>query len=445
MRMLAVLVLLIATAAAQGGPPPALEAKVDSYLAPYISGNNFSGAVLIAQRGRILLRKGYGLANRELGVANTPETRFQIASISKPFTAAGVLMLVEQGKVSLADPVAKFVPDFPHGNEITVEHLLTHASGIPDVNGAPNYNELSRFPQTLASLIAVFRDAPLEFPPGSKYAYSNSNYNLLARILEVASGQDYGTYMRERIFTPLGLRATGHPASAADLIPQRASGYAPRGATEIENAPYLDWTAKTGNGSLYSTVDDLYAFHNAMVADKLLSRATREKIWTEGRGNRFGWFSRRRDGRLAVSTNGTSPGFASVMDYYLAQDLTVIVLSNVYVTAVQSPVAGDLAALALGERRDAPQVRPIAVAAKDLQRFAGEYQFGADFYRPNVKVKALVREGTLVLDWGNSYLTPMFAVAKDEFMLRRFWARIRFTPEGLVYSDDKNYKAARVH
>jgi CubicO group peptidase (beta-lactamase class C family) len=442
-RLLA-LFFLLGSAVAQTAPKTSLPAKVDSYLAPYLSGNNFSGAVLVAQRGRVLVRQGYGMANRELGVANTPETRFQVASISKPFTAAGVLLLVEQGKVALSDPVAKFVPDFPHGDQITVEHLLTHTSGIPDVNGAPAYNQLARFPQTPASLIAVFRDAPLDFPPGTKYAYSNSNYNLLARILEVVSGQDYGRYMREHVFTPLDLKATGHPANAADLIPQHASGYTPRGATGVENPPYLDWTVKTGNGSLYSTVDDLYAFHNAMVADKLLSRATREKIWTEGKGNRYGWFVRQRDGRLVISTNGTSPGFASVMDYYPADDLTVVVLSNISVTAVQSPIAGDLAAIARGEQREPPQVKPVAVAEKDLQRYAGEYQFGADFYRPNVKVRILVQDGALVFDWGNDFVTPLFPVARDEFMLRRYWARILFTPEGVVYRDDKDYKAPRL-
>ncbi|HTK94311.1 MAG TPA: serine hydrolase domain-containing protein, partial [Terriglobales bacterium] len=250
MRLLASILALLTIASAQAAPPASLSSRADAYLAPYVAGNNFSGSVLIAQHGRILLRQGYGLANRELDVPNTPATCFQIASISKPFTAAGVLLLVEQGKVALTDPVAKFVPDFPHGNEITVEHLLTHTSGIPDINGLPAYGELSRSPQTPASLIAAFRSAPLDFAPGTKYAYSNSNYNLLARIIEIVSGLDYGTYMRERVFSPLGLKATDHPANAADLLPDRAAGYAPRGATGIENAPYLDWTAKTGNGSL---------------------------------------------------------------------------------------------------------------------------------------------------------------------------------------------------
>jgi len=445
MRLLASILALLTIASAQAAPPASLSSRADAYLAPYVAGNNFSGSVLIAQHGRILLRQGYGLANRELDVPNTPATCFQIASISKPFTAAGVLLLVEQGKVALTDPVAKFVPDFPHGNEITVEHLLTHTSGIPDINGLPAYGELSRSPQTPASLIAAFRNAPLDFAPGTKYAYSNSNYNLLARIIEIVSGLDYGTYMRERVFSPLGLKATDHPANAADLLPDRAAGYAPRGATGIENAPYLDWTAKTGNGSLHSTVDDLYAFHNAMVADKLLSRATREKIWTPGTGNRFGWFVRQRNGRLVISTNGSSPGFTTVMDYYPAEDLTVIVLGNVYIGAIQSPIATDLAALALGEKRDPPPVRPIAVAAKDLERYAGEYQFGADFpYNRNVKVKVSVQDGTLVMDWGGAFLTPMFPVAQDDFLLRRFWAHIVFTPTGLVYRDAKDYSAPRV-
>src|SRR4051812_18487675 len=162
MRRLLVLasLLLWSAAAPAQSAPQTLANRVDAYLEPYLAGNNFSGTVLVAQRGKVLLAKGYGLANRELNVPNTRQTKFQIASISKAFTAACVLMLVEQKKLALEDPVARFLPDYPRGKEITLQHLLTHTSGIPNINDFPEYNQLSRFPQTPASLVAAFQDKP---------------------------------------------------------------------------------------------------------------------------------------------------------------------------------------------------------------------------------------------------------------------------------------------
>jgi len=252
---------VLAQVPVQGG---AIAKQVDTYLKPYLDAASFSGAVLLARGGKVLLSKGYGMANYELNIPNTPQTKFHIASLSKTFTAAAILQLQERGLLSVQDPIARFIPDYPRGNEITLHHLLTHTSGIPDINGVPEYDSLSRFAQTPASLIAVFRDRPLLFEPGARYSYSNSNYNLLAFVIEKVSGKTYGEFLQENIFGPAGMTSTGHDGDPATLLTNRATGYVPSGLFDLANAPFLDWSAKTGNGSIYSTVEDLYRWDRVL-------------------------------------------------------------------------------------------------------------------------------------------------------------------------------------
>ena len=192
-----------------------LDARVDSYLAPYVKGKNFLGAVLVAQGDRVLVNRAYGAASYELQVPNSPETRFHIASVSKPFTAAAILLLEQRGMLHVSDPVSRFLPAFPNGQKITLQHLLTHTSGITNVNNLPEYATASRFAQTPATLIELFQSKPLGFEPGTKYEYSNSNYNILAFVIEQVSGKSYGEFLRENIFVPLGLQDTGHDPMAA--------------------------------------------------------------------------------------------------------------------------------------------------------------------------------------------------------------------------------------
>jgi CubicO group peptidase (beta-lactamase class C family) len=223
--------------------------QLEAYLKPFTETGNFTGAVLVARKGRVLFRHAYGMANYELQIPNSPATRFHIASVSKPFTAMTILQLEEQERLRVSDPVARFIPDFPNGDRIKLEHLLTHTSGIPNVNDLPDYDTFARSPHTIEQLVAKFSSLPLDFQPGSDYHYSNSNYNLLALILEKVSGETYGD-VRKHILDPAGMQKTGHDGEALRLIPLAASGYEPAGINSYEKAPYLDWSNKAGNGSL---------------------------------------------------------------------------------------------------------------------------------------------------------------------------------------------------
>ena len=206
-----------------------LRNRIEAYLAPFVDSGNFTGAVLISRHGKVLLRQAYGLANYELGVPNSPRMRFHIASVSKPFTAAAILQLQEKGGLRLSDTVSRFLPDFPEGDKIRLENLLTHTSGIRDINDLADYDDFARSPHTPPELVAKFAGLPLQFQPGAKYSYSNSNYNLLALILERVSGESYPDYLRRHIFGPAGMEESGHDGDAATLIPLAAAGYEPAG------------------------------------------------------------------------------------------------------------------------------------------------------------------------------------------------------------------------
>ncbi len=365
--------------------PADLAAKLDAYVQPYVAGNNFSGAILISAKGKILFEKAYGMANYELAVPNSPQTRFHIASISKSFTAAAILLLQQRGLLSVNDPLAKFIPDYPNGDKITVHHLLTHTSGIPNVNNFPEYAERSKTRLTLAQVIQMFKDKPLEFAPGARFSYSNSNYNLLAFIIEKVAGNGYGDFLKQNIFVPLAMTDTGNDDGSDALIPSRASGYVPAGMRDVENAPYLNWSIKTGNGSLYSTVEDLYKWDRALYTGKLLDAGTREKLFTDYGGFGYGWFVRKHFNRRVTAINGRSPGFTSSLERFIDDDISIILAANTYSGLTQS-MADDLAAIVFNEKYESPHP-PVALNPAVLDNYVGQYQFGQDFtYNPGVLV-----------------------------------------------------------
>ena len=445
------MLLLGSTAFCQTTTGSAVADRIEAYLAPFVQTGNFTGAIFVARHREIILRKAYGMANYELLVPNSPETRFHIASVSKPFTAAAILQLQEQGRLSVTDRLSRFVPDFPNGDKITLDHLLTHTSGIPNVNDLPDYDVFARAPHTLPELVAKFAGLPLEFQPGAEYRYSNSNYNLLALIIERVSGQSYGDYIREHILIPAGMINSGHDGDASRLIPFVASGYQPRGIAVYEKAPYLDWSNKTGNGSLYSTLDDLSHFDRALNTDLILKPVTREKYFVEGKGSRYGWFIRRRLGHRVMSANGRSPGFTAELDRYPDDDVTIIVLSNSYASVSQDPIAAGVAAIVFDQQPDPPLAMHVApVSQSTLAGYAGEYQFGPNYFVPNAKAEIKAESGFLLLEVG-TFRTPLIPTSPTEFLERNFFGHVIFSlktegrPQSLAYKyAGKEFTAKRL-
>jgi CubicO group peptidase (beta-lactamase class C family) len=409
-------------------PDKQVASRLQAYLAPFGESGNLIGTVLVARGGRVLFRQSYGMANEELQVLNSSKTRYHIASVSKPFTAAAILQLQERGRLSVSDPVSRYVPGFPNGDRITLDNLLAHTSGIHDVNDVPDYDTFARSPHTIEEVVVKYASLPLDFAPGSETRYSNSNYNLLALVLEKASGETYEGYLGKHIFGPAGMQDSGADDDASRLIPSVASGYIPAGISTVEKARYIDWSNKTGNGSLYSTADDLYRFDRALNTDALLKSPTRQKYFVEGPDNYYGWYVFERAGHRLMAAKGHGVGFTAELDRFPDDDVTIILLSNTYETASQNPIAGALADIVFGKEVTPPSLRAVTIPESVLASYAGEYQYGPDFYDPNEKFTLSARPGFLLMQIGDHH-GPVVPISATDFIERYFFGQMAFTKD----------------
>ncbi len=340
----------------------------------YVQADRFSGAVLVAKGDRVVLREGFGLANREWDIPATPQTVFRLGSLTKQFTAAAILQLSEQGKLGLDDPISKFYPAPPAWSQITLRHLLTHTSGIPSYTNIPGFFDVAaRADLTPEQIVALTRDKPLEFKPGSRFNYDNTGYVLLGYVIEKVSGQTYKAYVEDHIFKPLGLVHSGYDVTA-DILPRRAAGYSVS-AGKATNTPYLSMTLPYAAGSLYSTVDDLLAWELALQGGKVIKPASLKAMFTDY-GAKYGFgqaISALGTHRLWTHSGGIN-GFATVLGRYPDDDLTVIVLSNVQEAPV-GKIGAELAALYLGvtiPAKAAPTI--VKLESSVLARYEGRYR-----------------------------------------------------------------------
>jgi CubicO group peptidase (beta-lactamase class C family) len=305
-------------------------AAIDQMLNELAADEQFSGAVLIARDGDILLSAGYGLAHRGWEIPNTPATKFRIGSVTKQFTGLAILKLQEEGRLSVEDAICTYLDECPAAwQPLTIRHLLTHTAGIPNLTDFPDYPETMSEPTTPAATMQRFADRPLEFEPGTSFAYSNSGYILLGIIIEAASGQPYAEYLQDNFFSPLGMENTGLDSNSR-IIPQMAEGY----ANPQTRAAYVHMSVPYAAGALYSTVGDLYRWTVALHTGKVVSAEAWESMWenayTFPDGSQYGYGLSRNGpgGRRWVGHGGGINGFASMVQYLPAERLTIVVLSN---------------------------------------------------------------------------------------------------------------------
>jgi CubicO group peptidase (beta-lactamase class C family) len=326
-----------------------IPAKLDAYMAGLTAEKRFNGSVLVGRDGRVLLSKGYGMANFEHDVPNTPQTKFRLGSITKQFTAAAVMQLAEKGKLKVEDGICKFVDPCPEAwKPVTLHHLLSHTGGVPSYTSMPSYRlSMSRF-LTLDALIGMFRDKPLDFAPGEKWVYSNSGYVLLGLVIERTSDLTYEQYLERNIFGPLKMANSGYDRDQT-LLKHRAGGYVRGTDGSVKNAPYLDMSQPYAAGALYSTVEDLHAWDRALYTDQVVSKASRDRMFTVVKNNYgYGWMMDRNAGSARVHHGGGINGFITEIARYPDEKLAVIVLSNVQGSAA-GKTANDLASIALGK------------------------------------------------------------------------------------------------
>jgi CubicO group peptidase (beta-lactamase class C family) len=339
---------------------PALALALDKYISGYVGRDRFSGSVLVARQGHVLLSKGYGLSNREHDIPNAPDTKFRLGSVCKQFTGAAILHLQERGLLDVDDPVSAYLPDYPRGNEFTVHQLLNHTAGIPEFVTAFD----KRTPIALDETIDLFRDLPLDFPPGERFAYSNSGYLLLTKLVEQVSGQTYADYMQAHFFAPLGMADSGYERHE-DILRHRAAGYATDDG-RVVNAAFADMSFAGGAGALYSTVKDLYRWDRALRTDEILSESSRKALFAptvlvgsyaqslayHGRSPMYygyGWTIDEHLGHRRIWHGGGIHGFVTTLVRYPDDDLVVIVLCN-HEDAPIDVIGDDLAAIVFGQQ-----------------------------------------------------------------------------------------------
>lgn len=370
---LAATLLFCASFVAADGKASAIESLIDRHHQL----GTFNGAALVAESGKVIFKKGFGLADFEWQIPNTTDTKFRLGSITKQFTAALILQLAEEGKLSLETPLGDALPYYRQdtGALITVHHLLTHTSGIPSYTGLPGFSEdVSRDPYLVRDFVQEYCSGDLEFEPGAEFRYNNSGYFLLGAIIEEVTGKSYAQALKERIFDPLGMRASGYDR-AAPLLEKRARGYE-GGLLGVRNADYLDMSLPFAAGALYSTVEDLYLWDQALYGDEVLPPAAKERMFTPNlKDYGYGWGIRRQPigpgeaERLTIGHGGGINGFNTLIIRVPEDRHLVVLLNNTGGTNLDA-ISSGIADVLYG-RDPAPVKQPVAPVLYETVEKAG--------------------------------------------------------------------------
>jgi D-alanyl-D-alanine carboxypeptidase len=422
----------IAGAAAPAPPgasaaPAALAARIDRYLAATYPAAEPGATVLVEKDGATLLRKGYGMANLELGVPLRPEMVFRVGSITKQFTAVAILQLAAQGKLALDDDITRYLPDLPtQGRTITLENLLTQTSGIKSYTSLDRWRARMREDISVAQMVDLLKNEPLDFAPGEKWLYSNSGYFLLGAVIEKVTGKPYAQYLAESLLAPLGLAHTSCDEDGP-LVPGRVAGYEGTPG-RYQNAAYLSMTHGLGAGALISNVDDLARWARALTSGALLrpdlfTRMTTSYHLKDGRptGYGYGLVLWSYGGHRVIEHNGGINGFAAELLLLPDDHATVVVLSN---NAGHQPnpdfVAAWIASLLVGQPLDErPQVR---LEPALLDRYVGVYRINP------TTIRVVTREGDRLYTERipGGVKTEALAASATEFFYRDRLERLTF-------------------
>lgn len=439
-----------------------LSTTLDSLIAPNFPGNVPGMAVLVASHGKVLYKKAFGSANIELGVDLSPDNVFKIGSISKQFTAAAVLHLVEEGKIRLTDTIQQYIRDYPWlGYRITIENLLTHTSGIVDYMSLDDPDPYAtRRDWKPRQLIHYFDSLPLQFEPGTKYSYTNSGYTILAYIIQTATGIPFHTYMKDSILSRAELTCTGY-ADAMTVVPGLVEGYT-RNLGYYQNAEYLSMTLAYGDGDLYSTTEDLYRWNCALLDGKILSTGSLQRAWTpyhfangESTHYGYGWFVDSLLGVPCIHHEGQINGYIAEEKYFPAQDLYVCTMTNVLSGEDTTAFSGEryrlmenIAEAALGKL----QQKSFSISEKTLDLYVGTYGV-AD--HPKTTISIYKEQGKLYCNLSNrtgmhmvlAPIGPSFFYLPDVTRIR---TTIKFILEdgkvtGLIWTQEKPYQAVKLN
>ncbi len=344
---------------------------IDELISKYHDYGQFNGSALVSENGKVILRKGYGMAEMEWQIPNSPETKFRLGSITKQFTAMLIMQLVEDGKISLDATISDYLTNYRKdtGSKITIHNLLTHTSGIPNYTDDPDLmTRAIRNPMTVDELVTKFCSGDLEFEPGSKYSYSNSGYVILGAIIEEVTGKKYEDVLKENILIPVGMSNSGYDHTSP-IIENRASGY-DKSLDGYTNARYMDMSIPFSAGSLYSTVDDLFKWDQALYTDKLLSDPNKEKMFTPFLGEYgYGWhISDVEIGDLRkklITHSGGIFGFSTIILRYTDDNNCIILLNN-FSSGNPEELGTNISGILYNQKYDFPKMSLTEVLYKTL-------------------------------------------------------------------------------
>lgn len=437
-RALSILLLLAGAAPAPGAAQDRRADRLRAYLAAAADLGQLTASVLVAERGTVLVDTAYGFADLEHGVRNTADTRFRVASVTKQFTAMAIAMLAQDGRLSIGDPISKYVDSLPPAwSGITIHHLLRHTSGISDYEEWFDGYTTQAYSDYMSQAHAperILRDAkarPLDHEPGTKFRYSNSAYILLGFIVERASGMPYAEFLRTRIHEPLGMTLSGQDRSE-EIIVNRARGYRLRpeasrrayynglARTDYLNAVYQLMEPPQADAGLVTTARDLYRWDQALYTERLVKRALLDSIFTPGLGDYgYGWFVRSGPDGIVHGHSGGLPGFSCYIMRIPGTQRTIIVLGNL---ERLGRTVGDLAAILRGDSVAVP--RPRHIVAEDSAaggRLAGMYRAaGGD------SVRIFVEQGSLGAHQPGEFRALLLPESAQDYYVVQLNATARF-------------------
>lgn len=399
--------------------PYPLDATVDQIIKPYFEQRDFYGSVLLVVGGAIQAQKNYGWLSARQQEMLGPDTPFMIGSISKQFTATAILKLEEMGELRTEDLLSDYISGFPEG--IQLHHLLTHSSGLFNTNLLPGYDKWMKKPTSIQQALEEVKSKPLGFEPGTRYAYSNTNYLLLAQLIEQLSGKKYGDFLQQHLFEPAGLQNTG--TSHERLLQNSATGLEHSPSGKVKPTKYKHLMVKKGAGSLYSTVNDLYRWHQYLLSDNSLSENSKAKLYTPFLNNyAYGWDILEAAGTTISAHDGRVPGFSTQFARGIKADICLVILSNMDSGAVDEITEAIQAALE-GKQLESPKTKTYRLEKKRPSKaYLGKYKMGAEFFEI-IRVKK-----GLFLRWDHQerlhYLKPL--QEEDHFLLHRNFVPIHF-------------------
>jgi CubicO group peptidase (beta-lactamase class C family) len=395
--------------------------KLDSFVSSYARQNSFNGSILVAQKGKILLEKGYGFKNKKDSALNTANTIYQIGSITKQFTSAIILQLVGRQKMSLQDRLSKYIPDYPKGDSITVENLLTHTSGIYNYTNDANFMMTrSGRPIPRDSLLYLFKYKPLDFSPGTSWSYSNSGYILLGIIIEKVTGKSYFQVVRENIFEPLEMHHTGFDFTILNSVDKAIGYYGDLSAP----ADIVDSSVSFAAGAIYTTVGDLYKWDQALYSDRIVSQALLQKAFTPYQSNYgYGWLIVTAYNKKTVEHGGAITGFVSYILRVPDDQTCIIVLSNLPSSSPEI-ITNQINGFINGQNPATPAVRKeINLDSATLKLYTGEYELAPAFH-----IVVTMENGVLKAQATNQGKNQLYAEKENFFFLKVVDAQVEFLP-----------------